>query len=67
MNSEEVEELKRHFGVIAESLRHDLQNVAEGHQVILNQVNQFREEVQGEFKEVRALMKFSFSELDHRI
>ncbi|GJL63819.1 MAG: hypothetical protein NPIRA04_24730 [Nitrospirales bacterium] len=67
MKSEEVEELKRHFGVIAEGLRHDMQQVAEGHQVTLNHIQQFREEVQGDFKEVRALMKFSFAELDHRI
>ncbi len=61
MNSEEVEELKRHFGVIAEGLRHDLQQVAEGHQVILSHAKQFRQEVQEEFKEVRALIKFSFA------
>jgi ubiquinone biosynthesis protein UbiJ len=67
MNSEEMEEVKRYFGVVAEGLRHDLQQVAEGHQVILGQVQQFREEVKEEFKEVRALMKFSFAELDHRI
>ena len=67
MNSEEMEEVKRHFGVVAEGLRHDLQQVAEGHHVILTQVQQFREEVKEEFKEVRALMKFSFAELDHRI
>ncbi len=61
MNSEEVEELKRHFGIIAEGLRHDLQQVAEGHQVILSHGQQFRQEVQEEFKEVRALIKFSFA------
>ena len=62
MNSEEMKEIKPHFGVVAESLRHDLQQVAEGHQVILHRVQQLREEVKEEFKEVRALMKFSFPE-----
>ncbi len=55
MNSEEVEELKRHFGVMAEGLRHDLQQIAEGHQVILSHVQQFRQEVQEEFKEARTI------------
>lgn len=67
MDSNDVEEIKRHFSVVAEGLKHDLQHVAEGHQVIMNHVQRFREEVREEFKEVKTLMKFSFSELDHRI
>ena len=67
MNEEDMERLKRHFSVVAEGLRHDLQQVAEGHQVILAEVQLFREDVKEEFKEVRALLKFSFAELDHRI
>ena len=58
MNAEDMERLKRHFSVVAEGLQHDLQHVAEGHQVILTQVQQFREDVKEEFKEVRALLKF---------
>ena len=50
MNTEDMEGIKRYFGVVAEGLRHDLQQVAEGHQVILTQAQQFREEVQEEFK-----------------
>ncbi len=60
MNSEEMEEVKRYFGVVAEGLRHDIQQVAEGHQVILGQVQQFREEVKEEFKEVRAFFNEVF-------
>ena len=67
MNAENMEQLKRHFSIVAEGLRHDLQQIAEGHQVILTEIQQFREDVQEEFKEVRALLKFSFAELDHRI
>ena len=52
MNAEDMERLKRHFSVVAEGLRHDLQQVAEGHQVILTEVQQFREDVKEEFKEV---------------
>ena len=53
MNAEDMERLKRHFSVVAEGLRHDLQQVAECHQVILTEVQQFREDVKEEFKEVR--------------
>ena len=34
MRKEEMEEIKRHFGVVAESLRSDIQQIAEGHDVI---------------------------------
>jgi hypothetical protein len=32
--TEELEEIKRHFGVVAESLRSDIQEIAEGHAVL---------------------------------
>ena len=67
MNFEEMEEVKRYFRVLAEGLRPDLQHLPEGHQNILTQVHHFREGVKEEFKEIRALIKFSFAELDHRI
>ncbi len=67
MSSEETEEIKRYFGVVAESLRHDIQQVAEGHEVVLTQVKEFRKEVREEFREVRSVIKFSFAELDQRI
>jgi len=34
MSNEEIEEIKRHFGVVAESLRSDIRQIAEGHAVI---------------------------------
>ena len=67
MNTKETEEIKRYFVVVAEGLRHDIQQVAEGHEIVLTQVKEFRKEVQGEFREVRAIIKFSFAELDQRI
>ena len=59
MNTKETEEIKRYFVVVAEGLRHDIQQVAEGHEIVLTQVKEFRE--------VRAIIKFSFAELDQRI
>jgi predicted nuclease with TOPRIM domain len=67
MSNEEMEEIKRHFGVVAESLRSDIRQMAEGHAVIRHELESRREEVRDEFKETRALMKLSFSQLDQRI
>lgn len=67
MSNEEMEEIKRHFGVVAESLRSDIRQIAEGHAVIRHELESRREEVRDEFKETRALMKLSFSQLDQRI
>ena len=67
MNKEEMEEIKRHFGVVAESLRSDIRQIAEGHAVIRHELQSQREELRGEFNETRALMRLSFSQLDHRI
>ena len=35
MNTEETEEIKRYFDVVAEGLRHDIQQGAEGHAIVL--------------------------------
>jgi len=67
MNHEEMEEIKRHFGVVAESLRSDIRQIAEGHDVIRRELQHQREEVKEEFKEAKSLMRLSFSQLDQRI
>lgn len=67
MNTEEMEEIKRHFGVVAESLRSDIRQIAEGHATIRHELHGFREEFRDEFKEMRALKRLSFSQLDQRI
>jgi len=41
--------------------------VAEGHDAIREEIKRFREEVREEFKEVKAIIKFSYAELDRRI
>jgi hypothetical protein len=53
VEQEQVEEIKRHFGVIAEALRIDVRQVAEGHAVIRRELEEFRGEVRDEFREVR--------------
>jgi predicted nucleic acid-binding Zn-ribbon protein len=67
MNDAQVEEIKRHFGVVAESLRSDIRQIAEGHSGIRREIQGLREEFRDEFKEMRALMRLSFSQLDQRI
>lgn len=67
MNREEMEEIKRHFGVVAESLRSDIRQIAEGHATIRHELQDLRSEFKDEFKEMRALLRLSFSQLDQRI
>jgi ubiquinone biosynthesis protein UbiJ len=67
MNNEEMEEIKRHFGVIAESLRSDIQLIAEGHDVIRRELHTQREELKEEFKETKSLVHLSYAQLDQRI
>lgn len=67
MNAEQMEEIKRHFGVVAEALRSDIRQIAEGHSTIRHELQDLRIEFRDEFKEMRALMRLSFSQLDQRI
>ena len=67
MSPEQVEEIKRHFGVVAEALRSDIRQIAEGHSTIRHELQAMRVEVRDEFKEVQALMRLSFAQLDQRI
>lgn len=56
MDSEQVGEIKRYFGVVAEDLKREITQIAEGHAIIRNEMGEFREEVRNEFKEVRSLI-----------
>jgi hypothetical protein len=67
MNDAQVEEIKRHFGVVTEALRSDIRQIAEGHSDIRHELREVRDELRDEFKEMRALMRLSFSQLDQRI
>jgi hypothetical protein len=67
MNAEQMEEIKRHFGVVAEALRGDIRQIAEGHAIIRHELQEHRGEIRDEFKEMRALLRLSFSQLDQRI
>lgn len=61
MNDAQVEEIKRHFGVVAEALRCDIRQIAVGHSGIRRELQDLRDEFRDEFKEMRALIRLSFS------
>jgi hypothetical protein len=61
MNREDMEEIKRHFGFVAESLQNDIRQIAEGHATIRHELQDLRREFKDEFKEMRALLRLSFS------
>jgi len=67
MSNEEMEEIKRHFGVVAESLRSDIRQIAEGHAVIRHELQSQHEEIRDEFNQTRALLRSSFGQLDQRV
>lgn len=71
MNNEQMEEIKRHFGVVAEGLEHKIQLVAEGvtnlDEKLDREMDSLRHEMRTEFAEVKSMIKFSYTELDRRI
>jgi len=62
-----AEEIKRHFDVVAESLKDEIKLVAEGHSILDRKIDEFRKENAEEHREILSAIKFSYAELDHRI
>ena len=67
MDREAVEEIKRHFGVVAEQVRSDVRAVAEAQQDLRRQVSEIRSELVRESEETRALIRLSYGEIDRRV
>ena len=66
--NERIEEVKRHSGVLAEGLRHELQVVAEGLAMHIQvQHVQEREYHERQHQETRALFRSFYDELRQRI
>jgi t-SNARE complex subunit (syntaxin) len=57
MEDKQVEEIKRHFGVIAESLRDEIKLVAEGHGLVRKDIQTVRGEMRNGFDEMKASIK----------
>ncbi len=64
---EQQAETRRHFEVVAEGLRSEIRQVAEGVLSVDEKLGRFRQEVQAEFDEIKAMIKFSYAELDRRV
>ena len=56
MNAEQMEEITRHFGVVAETLRNNIRQIAESYATIRHELQEHRGEIRDEFKEMRALL-----------
>jgi len=67
MKPEQMEELKRHLGVVTQSLRSEIRQIAEGYATIQQELHDHREEIRDELKEMRAILRLSFSQLDQCI
>ena len=66
-----VDEIKQHFGVVAEGLESKIEIIAEGHALLRaemkNSIKEFRSEVRESFGDVRSMIKLSNTEIDTRI
>ena len=56
MNDAQVKEIQWHFGVVAETLRSDICQVAEDHSDIRHEIHELHKELRGELEDMRALM-----------
>jgi uncharacterized small protein (DUF1192 family) len=67
MESSDVAEIKRHFNVVAEGFEKKLQLVAEGVSALDERMTSLEEKMERGFDEVKAMIKFSYAELDRRV
>jgi len=64
---ERISDTRRHFDVVAEAMRGQIQLVAERVSNVEQGLQRFKEEVSAEFAEVKSMIRFSYAELDRRI
>ena len=71
MEKDDIEEIKHHFGVIAEGLRTEIRQVAEGvanlDEKLDREITALRAENEQAHREILSAIKFSYAELDRRI
>jgi regulator of replication initiation timing len=74
MDRVSVDEIKRHFEVVAEGVRAEVQAVAEGVESLAERIGSLdtrvgglQQEVRHEFTETQAIIRLSYSELDRRL
>ncbi|MEO8503142.1 MAG: hypothetical protein ABI609_04515 [Acidobacteriota bacterium] len=67
MDRETVDEIKRHFGIVAEDLRSDLRLLADGVASLAQSTRAEFKGVREEIGEVKAMIRLSYRELDGRL
>ena len=74
MDRDQVDEIKRHFDVVTDGVRGEVQAVAEGVTSVAERIGSLetsvgalRQEVRQEFSETQAMVRLSYSELDRRL
>mgnify|MGYP001048057351 CR=1 FL=1 len=71
MDKQAIEEIKQHFGIVAEGLESKIELIAEGHALLRSEmkanIDEFRAEVRESFGDVRSMIKLSYAEIDTRI
>lgn len=67
MDRDTAEEIKRHFNVVAESLRTEIRAVAEAQTATNERLDRLEIRIGEESSETRAMIRLSFGELDRRI
>ena len=67
----EIQESRRYSGVLAEGLRSEIQQVAEGHAILNEKMDRNTETLQEKmddgFGEVKAMIRLSYAELERRL
>ena len=65
MDKQAVDEIKQHFGIVAEGLESKIELIAEGHALLRvemkTSIDEFRAEVRESFGDVRSMIKPSYA------
>ena len=64
---EEIQDVKRHAGILIEQVAHKIDLLSEGHQSLHQQIEDVRSEIHQESQETRALLRASYQELRQRV
>lgn len=62
-----AEEIKRHSSVIYEGFQKRIDLVVEGHDVLDRKIDELKEDITSELREIRLTIKTLFKDLDYRL
>jgi len=64
---EEIQDVKRHAGILIGQVAHKIDLLSDGHQSLHQQIEDVRSEIHQESQETRALLRASYQELRQRV